>query len=108
MADRTPLPLIPYSAPPQPDRITLGLQFLRCPSCGSIHQRMMRAQQFWRDQSDYFCAQIHVEIDMCCQACDQGWRLHMFNEDEGEGEVMIEVTLVETVASEDANAMGHP
>jgi hypothetical protein len=85
----------------------LGLNYFRCPLCGHDGQRLIRAQQFWRDQSDAFCPQIHVELDFCCQACEQGWRLHLFNEDEGEGEIILDVSLVETVNSEDAKAMAE-
>jgi hypothetical protein len=103
---RPPLPLVHYGGGPTwPDRPTLGLKALVCPQCGHDGQRLMRAHQFWRDESDYFCPQIHVEMDFRCAACDQGWQMYLFTDSEGEGEIILDVKLVETVTSEDARVM---
>jgi hypothetical protein len=45
-------------------------------------------------------------MDFLCSRCKQGWQISLFNEDEGEGEIILDVKLVETVNSEDAKAMG--
>jgi hypothetical protein len=56
---RPPLHLAHYSGRPTwPDRPTLGLKALVCPLCGHDGQRLVRANQSWRDESDYFCSQI--------------------------------------------------
>jgi hypothetical protein len=69
----------------------------------------MRAKQCWRDSSDVLCAQILVEIDLFCWACERGWQLAIFNEDEGEGEMIIALNPVETVTQEDAKlGLGTP
>jgi len=100
------LQLTPYSQRPTgPDRPALGLHMLHCPRCGHYGQRLMRANQCWRDASDQFCPRIHVTMDFLCMACDQGWQIDLFNEDEGEGEIILDVSLVETVNSEDARQM---
>jgi hypothetical protein len=97
------LPLVHYGgAPTDPERPTFGLKALPCPHCGGRDQRLIRATQSWRDQSDYLCAQIHVEMDFLCTQCEQGWQIILFNEDEGEGEILIDIKAVETVTQEDA------
>ena len=104
-----PCPLVPLVAytgrPTFPERPTFGLMALACPSCGDRGQRLMRAQQYWRDQAQ-LCAQIHVAMDFCCTRCTQGWQIKLFNEDEGEGEIILEVSAVETVAAEDERHLG--
>jgi|SoiMethySBSTD1v2_1073268.scaffolds.fasta_scaffold1332521_2 hypothetical protein len=101
-AARPQLRLLHYGGSPTwPDRPALGLKALVCPQCGHDGQRLIRANQSWRDQSDYFCAQIAVTMDFRCTACEQGWQISLFNEDEGEGEIILEVKLVETVSAED-------
>ena len=103
-----PLPLGTYTVPSRrSDRPTLGLHTLHCPLCGHAWQRLMRAHQFWRDGSDYLCPQIHVEMDFLCGACKQGWQIHLWNEDEGEGEIILDISQVETVNSQDAQVMGE-
>jgi hypothetical protein len=89
-------------APTFPERPTFGLKALQCPHCGSPDQRLIRATQHWRDQSDILCAQIHVTMDFSCQRCEQGWLINLFNEDEGEGQILIEVKAALTVVQEDA------
>jgi hypothetical protein len=102
----SPLPLAHYSGRPTwPERPTFGLKAFLCPHCGHAGQRLMRATQFWRDQSDHLCPQIHIEMDFRCGRCAQGWQIHLFNEDEGEGEIIMDVKAVETVNSEDTTAM---
>jgi hypothetical protein len=97
-----PVRLVPYGSPSATAILpTFGLKDLLCPHCGDGAQRIMRASQFWRDASDVLCPQIHVEIDFLCRGCEQGWQLKLFNEDEGEGEVIIDITAVETVVAED-------
>ena len=66
----------------------------------------MRANQFWRDGSDYLSPQIHVEMDFLCRGCEQGWQIQVFNEDEGDGEIILDIKQVETVNSQDAKVMG--
>jgi hypothetical protein len=65
----------------------------------------MRAQQYWRDMAQ-LCAQIHVTMDFLCTRCHQGWQIDLFNEDEGEGEIILDIKAVETVDAEDARLMG--
>ena len=49
-----------------------------------------------------------MELDFLCSGCEQGWQISLFNEDEGEGEIILDAKLVETVTSEDAKVMGTP
>jgi hypothetical protein len=105
MMAKTPLVLRQYSgAPTFPERPTFGLKALLCPHCGHDGQRLIRATQHWRDQSDAFCARIHVEMDFLCTQCTQGWQLQVFNEDEGEGEILVVINPALTINQEDGMA----
>jgi hypothetical protein len=102
-ASRPTLRLVHYGGRPiWPERPTLGLKAFECPRCGHDEQRLMRAHQHWQDESDRFCAQIHVEMDFFCRGCEKAWRLHIFNEDEGEGHILMEVSLVQSIYEKDA------
>jgi hypothetical protein len=108
--DTPPLaPLVPYSGRPNfPERPAFGLKALKCPHCGHTTQRLMRAHQWWRDASDALCPQIHVELDFFCWACERGWQMQLFNEDEG-GEFLVIINEAETVNEEDAQrGIGSP
>jgi hypothetical protein len=91
--------LRPYGVQP------FGLYTFGCPSCGDHGQRLIRATQHWRDGAQ-LCAQIHVTMDFWCRGCDRGWQITLFNLDESEGEILMEVKAVETVVQEDARTMG--
>ena len=94
---------VPYS-----EGATFGLHVLRCPHCGHKTQRLIRAHQSWRDQSDVLCPQLHVALDFSCAACKRGWQIQFFNEDEG-GDFLVFVNAVETVVQEDAKLdLGTP
>ena len=106
-ADTRPhVPLVSYTGRPAPtERPTFGLMALACPHCGDRGQRLMRAHQYWRDGAQ-LCPQIHVTLDVLCTRCRQGWQINLFNEDEGEGEIILAVNQVETVDREDERTLG--
>ena len=106
MANPLPAATRPHAAALRPFGVEpFGLYTLHCPHCGHYGQRLIRAQQYWRDAAQ-LCAQIHVTMDFLCGHCEQGWQIDLFNEDEGEGEIILLVKPVETVDAEDARTMG--
>ena len=102
---KPPSPTVPlrppggvHRPPHLPGRPTFGLMALACPSCGDRGQRLCAPAVL--AGSAQLSAQIHVAIDFCCTRCTQAGRSAL-ERDEGEGEIILGVSAVETVAAED-------